>query len=82
MALDYQTIPPSKAGEIAVYGASLALCLAFTGQLAPSDLEPALNASLASVGLKPVPPEQLVTLWGLATLITQDPKTCPTLLRP
>jgi hypothetical protein len=76
-----QTIPPSQAADIAVYVASTALCLAFQGQLHPFDLNDALERGLGSVGLRPVPPHQLVLVWGLAAQVVQDPKACSELLR-
>ena len=78
----HQVIPPSQAGEIAVLAAATTLCLAFQGQLQPSDLQEALDRGLSSVGLQPVPPHQIVLVWGLATQLVQHPEACPQLLRP
>jgi hypothetical protein len=80
--IDYQAIPPSQAGEIAVLAAATSLCLTFHGQLQPSDLQEALDRGLASVGLNPVPPHQIVLVWGLAAQLVQHPEACPELLKP
>jgi hypothetical protein len=80
--ITHQTISASQAGEIAVLAAATTLCLAFQGQLQPSDLQEALDRGLGSVGLKPVPPHQIVLVWGLAAQLVQHPEACPKLLEP
>jgi hypothetical protein len=80
--IDHQAIPPSQASELAILSAATSLCLAFKGQLQPSDLQDAMDRGLASVGLKPVPPHQIVLVWGLAAQLVQDPRACPELLKP
>lgn len=77
-----QLIPPQEAAQIAIVTAATALCLSFKGQLQPEDLQPAMDRGLASVGLRPVPPEQIITVWGLALDLVQDPRACPLLLTP
>jgi hypothetical protein len=77
-----QTVPPTQAGIIAVQAAATSLCLAFEGNLPASQLQSGLDRGLASVGLKPVPPHQIVVVWGLATQLVQDPRVCPLLLNP
>lgn len=77
-----QTIPPAEAGVIAIKTAATALCLAFEGRLPPTQLQAGLNRGLNSVGLKPIPPHQIVIVWGLATQLVQDPRACPILLKP
>ena len=77
-----QTIPPEEAGEIAIIAASTALCAAFAGILTPEDLQPAMDRGLASVGLLPVPPHQIVSVWSIALDLVQDPRVCPKLLTP
>jgi len=83
--IDYippQTIPPAQAGEIAIQAAATSLCLAFEGRLPASQLQAGLDRGLASVGLKPIPPHQIVVVWGLATQLVQNPRVCPLLLKP
>lgn len=77
-----QTIPPTQAGIIAVQAAATNLCLAFEGGLHASQLQAGLDRGLASVGLKPIPPHQIVVVWGLATQLVQDLRVCPLLLNP
>lgn len=83
--IDYQqpqTINPTDAGHLAIISAATSLCLALDKQLLAAELQDAMNRGLASVGLKPVPPHQIVSVWGLAVQLIQDPRACPLLLNP
>jgi hypothetical protein len=77
-----QTIPPAQAGEIAVYIAAKALCFALDGRLPTSELQAGLDRGLAAVGLRPIPPHQIMPIWKSAIQIVEDPKACPFLLKP
>jgi hypothetical protein len=77
-----QAIPPAQAGEIAIQTAATGLCLAFQGHLPPSQLQAGLDRGLANLGLEPIPPHQIVVVWGLAAQLVQDPQACPLLLKP
>jgi hypothetical protein len=76
-----QTIPPEQAGKLAVYIAAKVLCFTLDGQLPASQLQTGLDHGLAAVGLKPIPPHQIMPIWKLAAHIIQDPKACPFLLK-
>jgi len=77
-----QLIPPQEATQYAVLTAATSLCLAFQGRLQPAELQPAMNRGLAHLGLRPVPPHQIVAIWGMAAQVVKHPSVCPKLLKP
>jgi hypothetical protein len=80
-AAHVQTIPPAEAGQIALTAAAHILCLGYRGAINPEDFDETLKGALKAVGLLPVPPSQLVPLWGYAAIWTQQPQACTQLLK-